>query len=63
MHTNAYPGISRAAEASNFIDDCDTRCPWQEEEVVEGGGHSFEKGAFKPPDGPGLAEEPLTVKR
>ncbi len=60
MHSNSHLGISRtamthvAASIPNLSFACDTHCPWQEEEVIEGGGVNFEGGAVRVPDTPGL---------
>lgn len=60
MHSNSHLGISLAAmthlaaATPNLTYDCDTHYPWQTDEVIEGGRLSFEGGALRVPDGPGL---------
>jgi glucarate dehydratase len=60
MHSNSHLGISLAAmthlaaATPNLTYDCDTHYPWQTDEVIEGGKLTFEAGALRVPDGPGL---------
>ncbi len=60
MHSNSHLGISLAAMTHvaaaipNLTYACDTHYPWQEDEVVEGGKLTLERGALRVPDGPGL---------
>ena len=60
MHSNSHLGISLAAmthlaaATPNLSYDCDTQCPWQPDEVIEGGKLRFSGGALAVPDGPGL---------
>lgn len=60
MHSNSHLGISLAAmthlaaATPNLTYDCDTHYPWQTDEVIEGGKLTFEKGALRVPEGPGL---------
>jgi glucarate dehydratase len=65
MHSNSHLGVSlmamthAAAACPNLTYACDTHYPWQtaEDEVVEGGRVSFENGAVRIPDKPGLGVE------
>ncbi|MGI9500357.1 MAG: enolase C-terminal domain-like protein [Geminicoccaceae bacterium] len=60
MHSNSHLGISLAAmthlaaATPNLTYDCDTHYPWQTAEVIKGGRLTFERGALRVPDGPGL---------
>lgn len=60
MHSNSHLGVSLAAmvhlaaATPNLTYDCDTHYPWQTDEVIEGGKFSFEGGALRLPEGPGL---------
>lgn len=59
MHSSSHLGISRtamtqvAASIPNLSFACDTRYPWQEEEVTEGGRESFKGGVPGPYSTPG----------
>src|SRR5690606_22137038 len=63
MHSNSYPGISRAAMVSLGAAlprppyPLDTHYPWQSEEVIVGGRIAFEEGAVQVPEAPGLGVE------
>jgi glucarate dehydratase len=63
MHSNSHIGISLAAmthlgaAVPNLTYACDTRYPWQAEEIVGGGKLHFEDGALAVPTSPGLGVE------
>ncbi|MEM9671716.1 MAG: enolase C-terminal domain-like protein [Bacteroidota bacterium] len=63
MHSNSHLGISLAAMVHLGAAlptppyPLDTHYPWQSDEVIVGGRISFEEGAVKVPDGPGLGVE------
>ncbi len=60
MHSNSHLGISLiamthlAASVPHLSYACDTHYPWQDEEIVQGGRLTFEKGSLRVPRGPGL---------
>lgn len=63
MHSNSHLGISLAAmthlagATPELTYDCDTHYPYLVEDVVQAGVLSFDNGAVKVPDGPGLGVE------
>lgn len=63
MHSNSHLGISLAAMVHlgaalpRLPYALDTHYPWQSEEVITGGRLTFEEGAVKVPQGPGLGVE------
>lgn len=63
MHSNSHLGISLAAMSHvaatipNLTYACDTHYPWQEEDVLEGGRLTIERGAVRVSDRPGLGIE------
>lgn len=63
MHSNSHLGISlmamthAASTIENLTYACDTHYPWQEEEVIKGGKITFNNGAVRVTDQPGLGIE------
>lgn len=63
MHSNSHVGISLAAmthlaaAVPNLTYACDTHYPWQSEDVIIGGRMTFEDGAIRLSDAPGLGVE------
>ncbi len=63
MHSNSHAGISLmamthlAASLPDLSYACDTHCPWQCEDLLQGGPVRFHDGAVLVPQGPGLGVE------